>query len=50
MKGRNGSLHVNVGLGGLETHPVLAVRLQAANPAIEENIKYRIQSKNIFVF
>jgi hypothetical protein len=36
MKGRNGSLHVKVGLGGLETHPVLAVRLQAANPAIEK--------------
>jgi hypothetical protein len=37
VKGRNGSFHVNVGLGGLETHAVLAVRLQAANPATEKN-------------
>jgi hypothetical protein len=45
MQGRNGSLHVNVRLGGLEAHPVLAVRLKAANPAKEENINKEYNPK-----
>jgi hypothetical protein len=32
VQGGNGSLHVDVGLAGLEAYPVLAVGLQASDP------------------